>query len=278
MKVGYTEFSFGYAFTENLIRWNSTAPVGAPRFPNLYQEGRCGYDICIDYPGRPEFYQFKLPILLVRNSAFEIRNRLQGIEAPFFRMYLMNRSVSDQHKLLIKFENQFPDSVYYASPEIRSVNLFDDAYNSASVHFETALFSPREIGYLPDDDSHSIAYREGLSYGWFCSEPREISVIRFQDTIEKSHGYFRESGSTTLRDMARNTLDKLIRLLPEKPPYFEEMIRHRVQRRRTMTTLAELPAMSEEVSSVVEDLLVCQEITRGVFGLEFVVSQPSIRQ
>jgi len=33
MKVGYTQFSYGYAFTENLIRCSSKAPTG-----RLYSE------------------------------------------------------------------------------------------------------------------------------------------------------------------------------------------------------------------------------------------------
>lgn len=50
MKVGYTEFSFGYAFTENLIRGSASAPTGAPVFPNLVQEATLGYDVRIDDP------------------------------------------------------------------------------------------------------------------------------------------------------------------------------------------------------------------------------------
>ncbi|MER8702576.1 hypothetical protein [Mesorhizobium sp. M1273] len=57
MKVGYTEFSFGYAFTESLIRSSSAAPVSAPVFPNLIQEGHSGFDIRINFPGVPLFFQ-----------------------------------------------------------------------------------------------------------------------------------------------------------------------------------------------------------------------------
>jgi hypothetical protein len=64
MKVGYTEFSYGYAFTENLIRSSSTAPTGAPVFPNLLQEGLSGFDVRINFPGVPLFFQYKLPELM----------------------------------------------------------------------------------------------------------------------------------------------------------------------------------------------------------------------
>jgi hypothetical protein len=87
MKVGYTEFSFGYAFTENLIRSSSTAPVGAPVFPNLIQEGMSGFDIRINFPGAPLFLQYKLPELMRRGTAFEIANwSCPGLSLPFFRI------------------------------------------------------------------------------------------------------------------------------------------------------------------------------------------------
>ncbi|UXN58463.1 hypothetical protein [Phyllobacterium zundukense] len=102
MKVGYTEFSFGYAFTENLVRGSATAPAGAPFFPNLEQEGTLGYDVRIDFPAVPLFLQHKLPELMPRASAFEIANSLcPGLTLEFFRIALMRRDVSDQHRLLI---------------------------------------------------------------------------------------------------------------------------------------------------------------------------------
>jgi hypothetical protein len=102
MKLGYSEFSFGYAFTENLIRSSSAAPAGAPMFPNLVQEAQLGYDVRIDRPGAPMFFQYKLPALMARNTAFEIsKYKIPGLAAPFFRMPLMRRDLSKQHERLI---------------------------------------------------------------------------------------------------------------------------------------------------------------------------------
>ena len=61
MKVGYTEFSFGYAFTENLIRSSRATPAGAPVFPNLIQEAQLGYDVNINLPGRHSFFNSNCP-------------------------------------------------------------------------------------------------------------------------------------------------------------------------------------------------------------------------
>jgi hypothetical protein len=75
MKVGYTEFSYGYAFTENLIRSSSVAPLGAPVFPNLLQEGQSGFDVQINFPGVPLFFQYKLPEVMLRGTAYEISQK-----------------------------------------------------------------------------------------------------------------------------------------------------------------------------------------------------------
>src|SRR5258708_31278616 len=87
MKLGYSEFSFGYAFTENLIRSSLTSPSGAPVFPNLIQEAQLGYDVHINLPGLPLFFQYKLPELMTRNTAAEIsKHKISGLAASFFRM------------------------------------------------------------------------------------------------------------------------------------------------------------------------------------------------
>ncbi|WP_416797639.1 hypothetical protein [Ciceribacter azotifigens] len=87
MKAGYTEFSFSYAFTENLIRGSATPPPsGASVVPNLAQEATLGYDVQIGFPAFPLFFQYKLPKLMTRASAFELANGLcPGLTLDFFR-------------------------------------------------------------------------------------------------------------------------------------------------------------------------------------------------
>ena len=181
MKLGYTEFSFGYAFTENLIRSASSRSAGAPYFPNLIQEARLGYDVRIDLPGCPLYFQYKLPELMIRNSAAEIsKHSLSGLCTPFFRMYLMKRNLSEQHKRLICLEKRSPNTVYYATPVLQDVHAFNAAYNQAMVHLQSALFSPKRIGELSDDRQHTLAFRQGLTTAWLCSKPREVPVIQFE--------------------------------------------------------------------------------------------------
>jgi len=42
MKPQISEFSYGYALTDELIHWHGTNLTAAPIFPSLYQEGQVG--------------------------------------------------------------------------------------------------------------------------------------------------------------------------------------------------------------------------------------------
>lgn len=160
-QLEYSEFSFGYAFTENLIRSSATGPTNAPRFPNLVEEGRLGYDVKIDDGGVPMFFQYKLPERMVRPTAAEVSKHgldMQGLQVPFFRMYLMRKESSRQHELLVELEKKYASSVFYATPFIVGRREFDIAYAGASVHVLSALFSPLDIGGLPEGEQHVVAY------------------------------------------------------------------------------------------------------------------------
>lgn len=137
------------------------------------QEATLGYDVRINFPAVPLFFQYKLPELMTRASASEIANgKCPGLTLEFFRIALMRRDVSDQHQLLIDWEVRYPGQVFYAAPCLRDSPAFNSAYNTASVVSRSILFSPAQIGPLPDDEVHTIAYKPGLPYGY---EPRRDS-------------------------------------------------------------------------------------------------------
>lgn len=272
MKLGYTEFSFGYAFTDNLIRSVASAPSGAPVFPNLIQEAQLGYDVRINFPACPLFFQYKLPELMVRNSAAEIsQHALDGIRIPFFRMPLMRRGLSDQHKLLIQLEQQFPGAVYYASPGMENSSRFNKAYNAAEVHERSVFFSPQNIGPLPDDKEHVIAYRDGLAHAWLCSNPRQIPSSRFGDIDGKARSLFHDPRFSTLREAATLIREKTLELVSPEVRSAENAIRGRIRTRRGT---ASLPEIDPETQEVAENLLISREIVRVGLGMDMVIAQP----
>lgn len=214
MKPGYTEFSFGYAFTENLIRAQAHSVTGAPVFPNLIQEATLGYDIRIDFPAVPLFFQFKLPELMVRRSAREISiYSIPGLSVPFFRMPMMRRDQSQQHSYLLDLETSHPGSVFYATPVLADLGHFNAAYLAGRVHEETAFFSPLDIGHLADNESHSVAYSSRLGGGWFCSEPQEIQRISFTRIAENTLKQFKEKRFQSLEVVAKDTTQAVIRAI-----------------------------------------------------------------
>ena len=295
MKLGYTEFSFGYAFTENLIRSASSRTAGAPYFPNLIQEARLGYDVRIDLPGCPLYFQYKLPELMIRDSASEIsKYSLPGIRTPFFRMYLMRRNFSRQHERLICLEKRSPNTVYYAAPVVQNVHAFNAAYNDAMVHRRSVFFSPKHIGELPDDKQHTLAFRQGLTKAWLCSEPREVPVFQFEGVSEQLRDLFKTQRYSTLETAVGHSLEDMrslataqdaevyqsaVALLENRysdwPPWyqFEGLIRQRIRERTTMRFSP--MDIEKPTTQVVEDLLVSREIARVMFGLDLVIAQAS---
>jgi hypothetical protein len=239
-------------------------------FPNLLQEARKGYDVRIDLPGLPLFFQYKLPELMKRDTAREIaRYNLAGIRIPFFRMPLMASGLSRQHELLIKLEKKYPKTVLYASPRMQDRRAFNLAYVNGEVHRRSVFFSPKDIGPLPDPKAHSIAYRDGLPYAWLCSEPKEITATDFPTLEHEVVSSFARSRFLTLR-VAAPEMRELIRSVVSTPMREAEasiaaQIRARWAERRDAAGPQEEP---------IDDILVAREMARIDLGVELVVAQP----
>lgn len=274
MKLGYTEFSFGHAFTENLIRSSAQSPSGAPQFPNLIQEAQLGYDVRIDLPACPLFFQFKLPKLMVRDTALEISQHGLPLSCNFFRMPLMRRDISDQHQVLIQLEAANAGLVHYASPMLDDIQAFNSAYNLAAVHRHTAFFSPQDIGPLPDDKRHMISYNAGASSAWFCSEPQKIVLRQFEHLVEKAAAKFELPEFNRLAQVAFRTRGALRELGGDVIDIDENALRQRFRSRLDADARAAPPTQREQ--AVAEELLAAREIARIGFGLEMIVVQPPL--
>jgi len=151
-----SEFSYGYALTQELAGGMLGNLIGAPVFPSLRQEGSAGggYDVQIPLIGFPLFLQFKLSDYLSRTSASE-RTMLGG---PYYRMHLRPLRHSDQHNLLLDLEAA-GNEVYYAAPEFHTQPELNSAYLARQVFRRSRFFRPSAIGALPDRDGHYICFR-----------------------------------------------------------------------------------------------------------------------
>ncbi len=273
-QLEYSEFSFGYAFTENLVRSSATGPSSTPRFPNLVDEGGLGYDVKLDDGGVPLFFQFKLPEPMVRRTAAEIWKYglgAHGLPVPFFRMYLMRKESSDQHELLVTLEQRYPDSVFYAAPLLVGRSAFNDAYAAVAVHEQSVLFSPKEIGWLPSGEQHTVAFHPQLRWGWVCSEPVRISALRIGAVTEERGRIGRETAKRRLVEVAREVTESVLSMRDGELDGLAATVRDRVRERRRGRGVDTPEA--EEVAEAVDELLVARELARVGMGVEFLLAQ-----
>jgi hypothetical protein len=113
MRPLLSEFSYGYALTEELAGGALGGLTAAPIFPSLYQEGQVGggYDLELPLMGAPLYVQFKLSDCMVYRSAAE----WDDFGHSYYRMHLRPQRHSEQHQMLCDLEAA-GNQVYYVAP------------------------------------------------------------------------------------------------------------------------------------------------------------------
>jgi hypothetical protein len=181
MRPGFSEFSYGFALTSELIHWHNTPLKSAPIFPNLIEEGKVGYDAMLDRPGVPLFMQFKLSHHMRYRSASEAARGVLAV--PYYRMHLMPAKLSDQHQLLLDLELKGYD-VFYTAPLFHTITEFNSKFLSGHLKRDSLWLPPSKIGPLPDDEEHVVVFRsQGEHY--FCSEPRSLKGDSSVNNMER---------------------------------------------------------------------------------------------
>ncbi len=176
MKPQISEFSFGYALTEALVNDPAYPVVAAPSFPSLIAEGKAGggYDVKLAFVSGLLFLQFKLSDCMVMATASEC---IDGLFAPpFFRMHL---SPSDIRTSTNCFATRSCGGAsVYAAPKFHTQTDFDQAYLAKDVPARTVFIAPSEIGPLPDEEDHHLAFADPAAVAYFYSETRrKVKVL-----------------------------------------------------------------------------------------------------
>lgn len=166
----FTEFSYGFAVTHELILQNSGNVVAAPEFPSLIREGQAGggYDVRLNF-GTFVFLQFKLSEFMYGRRA---RYRTL-IGLPYYKFWITPRWQSQQHRMLVDLGNA-GQQVYYAAPIFHLQTDFNTEFQGNTVVNRSAFINPAEIGYLADDDEHCIVFNNTEAY--FCSQPQKVRL------------------------------------------------------------------------------------------------------
>lgn len=217
MKPNISEFSYGYAVTDELIHWHRFPITATPVFPTLYQEGRPGggYDVKLPLYGLPLFLQFKLSDHMIRGSAREAQAGLLSV--PYYRMHLRPRRHSAQHEMLLDLEKSGGEAVFYVAPAFHQSSELDHAYRHHEVGARSMWLRPSCIGQLPDDDDHYVAFNDPWQAAVFCSEPREIDTpIDFDSFSKNIAAQLTRRGETALQPESLQHLADTLRTIVGK--------------------------------------------------------------
>lgn len=169
-----SEFSYGFALTNELVGW--IALSAAPIFPSLIEEGKAGggYDVKLDQPGAPLYLQFKRADYMSRSNAREIKHHKLPLLVPFYRFPITQKNKSFQHTSLVELDDG-TNLVFYAAPRFHLTSEINQAWKTQDVAARSIFVAPSTIGLIHDDDRHHVSYDAHRSY--FCSEPTEIAAL-----------------------------------------------------------------------------------------------------
>lgn len=208
MRPDISEFSYGYAITDELINWQGTALYAAPVFPSLWDEGHLGYDVGLDrHNGIPLFIQFKLSDCMVRANAYEYQ--YGPLSLPYYRMHIRPAMHSAQHEMLLALEEDTGAEVTYCAPAFHTSEELNSAYLNHNVCSQSVWIAPSWIGPLPDNYSHYVAFQlNGPRI--FYSDPKPIdhsaSFRQFGERLNLKHRQLSDTALSedSLRQMAES--------------------------------------------------------------------------
>lgn len=165
-----SEFSYGYAVTEELVHKSRRFMVDAPYFPSLRKEGQAGggYDLRLDRRGVPLFIQFKLSDCMKRSRNMAEKAAISN--NPIYRMHI--RNYSKQHDLLLKLEQESESAkIFYVAPAFYTSNELSNAYFGQRV-LKTSLFlKPRQIGKLKEGKKYHVSFHDPKGQFYIFSQP-----------------------------------------------------------------------------------------------------------
>ena len=213
-KCQFSEFSYGYCLTEDLVIGQSMPLIGAPVFPSLIEEGQpgVGFDVRFDLPGTPLFLQFKLVHQMIKASANEAKRG--HFQPPFYRMHLRSRVISDQHESLLSLE-QAGNDVFYVAPAFHETVALNNAYAQRQVWNRSFRIKPSAIGSLPDDKGHHVSFQQSNGeWRFYSEEPSRSGRAPGTDQIVKElEARIDQRGRRNLRSQLSELDDQLLTIV-----------------------------------------------------------------
>lgn len=152
MKSSFSELSYAFALTENLVNSLGLPLLMAPTFPSTAAEGKkgAGHDLKLTMPGMSLFLQFKLSHCMRYASAKEFTSGKFSGGDPVYRMYLHPLSSSRQTSLMLNLEKRH-GFVYYVAPLFHLPTDLSKHFFAKTVAQESRFLRPSVIKKMPDN-------------------------------------------------------------------------------------------------------------------------------
>ena len=168
MRAEFSEFTYGFAITYEIIETVRALLPPAPELPSLVAEGSLGYDVRLDgLEGWTFLAQYKIPERMVRANAGE----WSYWNKPYFRFH--THDDSDQHELLMNLEAASVfNMVNYVVPRFSDSGTLNSAFISRAMEYHSLKLRPSEIGY----GDHAVTFDDTACR--IYSEPRDVSPSR----------------------------------------------------------------------------------------------------
>lgn len=188
-QADFTELSYSFAFTENLMRMHSSFGATYPWFLFPFEETIFGPDMAIPLYHNGWnvcFFQFKRPEWVDSKRAKEYQMCNKKLSHQYFRFKLYRKNnLYKQQMALAKLDknikkkkiNKIKKCVFYAAPEFIRYSDISRHFFSGKVVENSALFSATDIRKakkLSNNIQHSVAYEANSSHGYLCSDPAKI--------------------------------------------------------------------------------------------------------
>jgi hypothetical protein len=224
MKADFSEFSYGFALTSELVDRYGVRSAASPIFPSLYQEGKSGgYDV--EIPGIAWFLQFKLSDCMVRGTAKECN---QGFVVPYYRFPIRPLRHSKQHDLLRALEKT-GRKVFYCAPTFHQSLELNSAFANRTVEAQTVFVAPSSIGKLPDKYDHNVVFKSVATNWKFCSKPKGLRHASGEEIFGSSRGGKFAAGTQSSNDFFTNIANELIQIyeriaMPQFKPHQDQPV------------------------------------------------------
>ena len=228
-RANFSESSFGFAYTHELVSlwWNHL--IKAPYFPSTRKEGMKGggYDVKLTTRGFVYCVQFKRSEWIDSPRGREVVEK--HISSPYYRFGIggnKNKKGPDQHEALLAIEKKGA-MVEYVVPKFINRRCLDGFFIKKKLRKKVFRLKPSVIKKLPDDEKHFILSDPSWTDIKRCSESvelegpydwGEITENGFADVpirIERDPSRSEKTVVVQLKDIG----DKIISLLEERVGY-----------------------------------------------------------